>query len=982
MVHYLLKITIKWLIKKEFIDNFFFLIQPSHFEPMSMHHPKEFLDDSNSGSNHYRKLFQMVDIILRENPQLSNHFCLSIAHYILSNMEPTFVERRAFSFFCFLLKFFCHEEEQHSSCRLTYFLHEVSFPFQKKTLLGLFADLKGVHGEIEDLKNTFLNHHPHLLLVEETTLPFIHSKQNRTFFYFEVQKEAGDFSPDDVENLLEDFEETAHTFVDRRKVPIPSIEASVKTLCWLMNDTNMGDIPSVFIDLHKEESSGMVFCVVLCATSPLDSSSFSELIHSPEVEETLRCNKDKKEGIIFKIELTPPHPFSFIEGRQKVCKRLQKAIGVFRDINGGLLEKIEKNFHALTKHFPSPYGLLRTFFDSITPEEHRGTTPIPILKEIYLEMEKMLQKNEGPPHMLIETKRWVGALFKVNQKLKKKWKTLVMQSFSHPCFASIVKEDKILFIVFLNNSNPEERDTFQREAQALIDTLQTEKEDQGTLRLCTTSHFNSFDPRTGTEEESSYLHKMLFEGLMRIGKTEKPEPAISHNIDISDNGKRYRFSLRKSTWSNGMPLTANDFLYSWRMILTQRNLAPLSYLFNCIQHAKDIQEGIMPPEALGAVALDDHTLEVQLLSPCTSFLEICSLTLFSPICQKIDETYPSWSDTQGNSYVCNGPFCLEQKEKTGGVILKKNPLYWEAQKVKLKHVTIPFVSQEEGKKLFFNKKVDALLDYFYKNPISLSVKNMNVKSLQGGTVMRYLCFDCSIPPFHNKKVRKAISLAVDREKIAYSFSKSAASTTSFFSPIYRFSRFQSKLEKDISQSRLLMIEAMTEDSLVYKTIFKQKLHALESSLHTAQLVCTQINEALGVNWDVCTTTCELSSTKNLTQPFGVRLYAWADRIFDPIYFLGIFSNAAHTKNPTRWNNLCFESIFDHVSNAQNDKQRKDLFHSAEKILWEELPMIPLFYVKTTSLHHKNMQGLNSNHLQEFDIRFASKEKESDMIKHK
>ncbi|MCB1116280.1 MAG: peptide ABC transporter substrate-binding protein, partial [Chlamydiia bacterium] len=733
------------------------------------------------------------------------------------------------------------------------------------------------------------------------------------------------------------------------------------------------DLPHVLIDLDLHTPKKIFFLVYLCQITDTVGKLATQFAAHANVEVTCQFNEKFKnafrEGLILKVELQHFPDASFVEKRFEVSNLLEKILGPFRDVNGGLLEHIEKNYQALAHSFAEVPSDLRSFFDSMTPEDERATCPPTLIKTLFLTAQKVEKE------LVIEEDAWVGAMIKIDDpKLKK----TLSKAFSKARFALANAPSGAIFISYLHHPTAEEVSQFKTLIANYLKELKSKEDPTRILRLCTTARFTSFDPRTGTEEETSYLHKMLFEGLTRIDPSGKPEPAIAKKIEISPDGKCYTFRLRKSKWSNGMPLTAHDFLYSWQMILTRKDLAPLSYLFDSIQNAQKIKEGLLPLSEFGATAPDNHTLVVHLQSPCVPFLEICALSLFSPICQQVDEKEPSWSLSQGEDYVCNGPFTLESKDDAGGLILRKNLLYWENARVNLNKVTIPFVSHEEGKRLFLKKEVDAFL--FYQYPDLQEKRDSTFNLFRGVTNKVFLSFNCQVPPFHNKKVRQAIAFAIDRGKILKSFIRKARPTTSFFSSFtYPANHQESGCIENIEQAQRLLIQAIVEDPDVRNTFFDQTILVLDGVSELPWVLCNYLNDVLGLRWKPIIKKVNDSNTCfQSKKPFQALLSGWINRTSDAGYFLEIFSLPNNFANTTNWTHPLMQSIIAKTKIAQCQKEKMELFQEGERLLTEEMPMVPLFDVEYPTLSHPYVKGIYGNHLQKFDLRFATKSQESNV----
>ncbi len=934
-----------------------------------------FLEPLFQATPEHARLFKVFKTIATNVPLLRVRAYLTNTLYLLENTSPTFIDRRSDDLFAFLIDKLSTNKtfsEDEPVCEVSAFSHSIAFPFQRKSVVGFFLCLSGMRSQGKEFVDALCRCHVGVSLVKNSKLLIAELHNNRTLFYFELQKAEGALSQSEIQDLQSSLEELGSFTVAKCKAPIPSLESSAKTLRWLMKEFEKGDLPHVMIDVGVQTDEKLNFFVFVCQFIDGQTSALHKQPDYPDLEVECQFREDLeggiKEGVVFKIAL-PNAPSPWVEKRQQISRLIEKYVGPFRDVNGGLLEKIEQNFEALSKICPDPSKRLRGFFDSIYPESERAICNPALLKTIYL----AAQTEEG--YTLLDEADAVAAIIKAEKGFAKTWKEALSKQFPKAGFAETFALNMATVSCFLHHPSPKDRKLFKKETEALFQKW-AQIETHETLRLCTTFDFTSFDPRTGAEEGTSYLHKMLFEGLMRIGPDGNAEPAIAEKVSISRNKLRYKFHLRKSQWSNGMLLTAHDFLYSWTMILTQKRLAPLNYLFDVIENAEEVKRKKLPPWALGVNVIDDYTLEVQLRSPFTPFLEISALTLFSPICQAIDKKHPGWIEAAGNEYVCNGPFCLEKKEDKGNIILKKNSFYWEAEKTRLERITIPLVSREKGEKLFLNKQVDALLNYFYINASALNMGDAKVTQLRGTAAKRFLYLNCLKPPFRSKKMRQAIAFAMDRQQIVRAVPYTATPSLSFYSSFHSQNSKNIRSLQNIQKAQNLFIEALGEDPEIRTTFFNQTISVLEGAEDLAIALCERINRVFSANWSVSILKVNLTEYCREGKKGQIAIGSWIDRPRDPGYFLGIFRSEDNPTNLSCWTHPQMQSIIEQLNVVKNLKERKQLLKNAEALLFEEIPMIPLLDVEYPSLCHAQVKEIYANPLQQFDVRHAFKQQSS------
>lgn len=168
----------------------------------------------------------------------------------------------------------------------------------------------------------------------------------------------------------------------------------------------------------------------------------------------------------------------------------------------------------------------------------------------------------------------------------------------------------------------------------------------------------SLDPRVGGDYRSQIIVGELFEGLLRMDKEGIPQPALAQSFDLSPDKKTYTFHLRTSVWSNGSKVTANDFAYAWKSVISHDVQSRHASAFFCIKNAQRAFENACSMDEVGIRVLDEMTLQVDLEHPATFFLEWVANPLYSPVNSSILKKHGIVSPSEELGYICNGPYTL------------------------------------------------------------------------------------------------------------------------------------------------------------------------------------------------------------------------------------------------------------------------------------------------------------------------------------
>ncbi len=289
-----------------------------------------------------------------------------------------------------------------------------------------------------------------------------------------------------------------------------------------------------------------------------------------------------------------------------------------------------------------------------------------------------------------------------------------------------------------------------------------------TLNWMDKTEIEGMDVAKVTDATSFTQLNNTMEGLYRLGKNSKVENALATKTTTSKDGRIWTFTLRKDDkWSNGDPVTAKDFVYSWRRTVTPSTGSQYSYLFSGIKNADAIVAGKKKPNTLGIKAVGDDKLVVTLDKRIPYFKLLMGFPLFFPQNQKAVEQYGKSYGTSSKTTVYNGPFV--QKGWTGSNLswkLVKNKNYWDKKNVKLN--TINYSVQKTPStdyNLYQSGKLDAAL---LGPQASKELKNQKGYTLRKTASTIYLEMNQKKAPFNNENFRKALSLAINRKELANS----------------------------------------------------------------------------------------------------------------------------------------------------------------------------------------------------------------------
>ena len=473
----------------------------------------------------------------------------------------------------------------------------------------------------------------------------------------------------------------------------------------------------------------------------------------------------------------------------------------------------------------------------------------------------------------------------------------------------------------------------------------------------------------------------LFEGLARLDpKTAQPIPGLAQSWDISPDGKIYTFHLRTNlVWSTGGPITADDVVYSWIRTLNPATASDYAGQLFYVKNAEDFNAGkIKDPSLVGVRALDKFTVRVELNGPTLFFLDICAMPLTDIVPrQTIEKFGDRW--LMARPLPVSGPYELAYWKLNDKVRLKKNPRYWDATNTQSDVIDIlPMGSPSTSFDLYEQGTVDIIWD---KEVVPAELLDVLMKRPDfhpfDYLATYWVSINVTRKPFDDPRVRKALALAVDRERIVKKITRGGERPISHLVPDGT-ANYTSP--DGLDYNPVLAKKILAEAGYPGGKGFPRFEYIFNGSsgggvkIHEDIAVELQQmwRDTLGVNMDLRAVEWKvwLSSTAHLDYDIGRG--DWIGDYDDANTFLALFqSNDGN--NRTGWKNSKYDSLINE-GNAQTDlKKREELFQQAESMLVrDELPIIPLYIYAGADCYHTNISGIYKNILDDHPLNYIRK----------
>jgi len=478
---------------------------------------------------------------------------------------------------------------------------------------------------------------------------------------------------------------------------------------------------------------------------------------------------------------------------------------------------------------------------------------------------------------------------------------------------------------------------------------QSERFTPGVLRYNLTTEPPTLDWTVATDSASIRVINNIMEGLTTYDRDLNPIPALAERWEILDQGLRYRFYLRQDVrWTDGVPLTAEHFVYSWRRLIAPPTAAQYAYFIYDVKNARAINSGdIKDLTQLGIQALDAHTLEVELEKPLVFFPSITTFVVTFPERQDVIARWPeSWSEPE--HIVTLGPFRLRQWRHEYKLVLERNPTYY-GEKPPLDRVVMYMLNEASSALTLYETNSLDFLPHGSVPPIAIPSLRGNpeyVKLPLLGTY--YYGFNVTKPPMNNVLVRRALCLAVDRSRIPEILKGGQIPATSWI-PRGMFG-YNSKIGYAFNPelARRTLAQAGYPGGKGFPTI-SIAFNTDEGHKLVAQFVQQQWRQNLNIPVEINNMEWKVFLKELEHDPPQVWRLGWNADYPDPDNFMAIFTSESGNNN-TRWKNKEYDALVARAAVEFEPARRQALYDQAQRILCEtEAVIVPLYIYTQNNL---------------------------------
>lgn len=493
------------------------------------------------------------------------------------------------------------------------------------------------------------------------------------------------------------------------------------------------------------------------------------------------------------------------------------------------------------------------------------------------------------------------------------------------------------------------------------------------LNWTESAQISTQDPSLTTDSTSFQALLNTQEGLYRLDKKQKPQLALAKSAKVTDGGKTYTFVLRNAKWSNGRAITANDFVYSYRRTLNPKTKSSMAFYLYQIVNAEAINAGKKPVSSLGVKALSKNKLQIKLVRPVSYFKLLLAFPLFFPENQQFIEKVGSKYGTAAKYTISSGPFKLTKWTGSNKQFtLVKNQNYWDKKNVKLDKVneTISETSST-AYNLYQAGKLDET--YLTGEQVKANKGKSTFYDRPASAIQRLELNRNKVKAFNNFNIRRALSLAIDRESLAKVLSDGSVVAKGFVpsgmgnnpttgEAFYKEAYVKEAVSYNLKEAKKYLAKGYKE--LGIKSLnLNLTVSDTDSAKRVGEFLQSKLGELPGVKITVTTLPYTTLISRQSAGNYQLTIKNWQAILGDPINFLDVFEKDS-SYNTSGFASSKYDQLLNEAENAYGNKpvQRWKRLVAAEKLLMNEQGTIPLIQTAKPQLVQSYVKNVSYNPL--------------------
>jgi len=473
------------------------------------------------------------------------------------------------------------------------------------------------------------------------------------------------------------------------------------------------------------------------------------------------------------------------------------------------------------------------------------------------------------------------------------------------------------------------------------------------LRTNNGSEPGALDPQLAQGTHDSWVLDHVFEGLYKKGQDGSIVPGMAKEYKLADDNVTYTFTLRDDIkWSNGDTVTAQDFEFAWKRGLNPDLASEYAFQLYYLKGGEAFNTGAGKVEDVGVRAIDDRTLEVVLAAPTAYFIELTSFYTYYPINKKVVEANADWAKDP-STYVSNGPFKLTGWEHNASLTLAKNDTYYDKDLVKLDGIELAMLTDENTA---WQKYEGGEFDFLTPLPQAVVAQlkaNGSSELIIGGDLATYFYnFNNEKKPFDNVKIRKALSMTIDRQTIVDKIAQGGQAPAEGVVPYgmidengkeYRDNAGK-LIEYNVEEGKKLFAEGLAETGYKAEDFSKFSILYNTSEAHKkiAQAIQEMWRNNLGIEVQLENVEFQIKIDREKAGDYNISRAGWIGDYVDPMTFMDLWLSTS-TQNDANYNNPEYDKLILEAKSTVDQTIRMNNMRKAEQMLMTDSAVCPIYF---------------------------------------
>lgn len=486
----------------------------------------------------------------------------------------------------------------------------------------------------------------------------------------------------------------------------------------------------------------------------------------------------------------------------------------------------------------------------------------------------------------------------------------------------------------------------------------------GILLIGNGSEPKSLDPHLITGVPESSIVRALLEGLVVPNQSEDltVDPGMAESWENNADFTVWTFHLRDASWTNGDPVLATDFIYSWHRILSPPLGSEYAEMLYVLKNGAAFHQGqITDFSQVGVKALDDKTLQVTLEGSTPHFLGMLLHTSWSPVNPRAVEEAGGMTDRQTRwstleNYVGNGPFQLKSWVTNQLIEVERNPDYWDADTVQLNEIHFFPIDNVNSEETMYRNGRLHLTNTVAPDKIPMFQRDMPDEMMIEPYLGSYFYrVNVTRPPFDDARVRRALAMSIDKQLLVDRVTQGGQIPATGFTPagIAGYDAYRT-VEFNPEEAQRLLAEAGYGGGRGFPTA-EILINTSESHRKIAQALQAMWKTNLGIDIGIYNQEWKVYLDSQSNLDYDLSRAGWIADYVSPVTFLDIFSSG-NGNNDTGWSNAQYDALINRARVATSDEERMRLLHQAEGILLDDMPIIPIYWYTRTYLKDPRVRG--------------------------